>query len=270
MKGLAGRLSQDMAANGNSGMEPAIVCDKFQGIDTWVFDLDDTLYPAASGVQQQIRDRIVLFIGDYLNIGIAEAASRRLTWYERYGAALNGLVNEHGLDPISFLDFVHNVDLAILDRDENLVRAIEALPGRRMVFTNSSRRHAQSVLAALGIDSLFDEVCHIEDRGFVSKPQEAAYDCLLKRHGVAPGGAAIFDDAAANLVLPKAHGMRTVLVVPAALEAGAASMKPLHIDAVTGDLAAFLSVYSRNAGLEAAAGKMMPCHQQSTRIGKQE
>jgi putative hydrolase of the HAD superfamily len=229
-----------MVANEETAIQGVAAGHVFEGIDTWIFDLDETLYPAATGVQVRIRERIILFIANYLNISIAEATLRRKAWYERYGAALHGLMNEHGLDPIPYLDFVHDVDLAILERDERLAEALEALPGRRLVFTNGSRGHAEAVLEALGIRSLFEEVCHIEDREFISKPQEAAYECLLTNHQVAPASTAIFDDTAVNLVLPNVHGMRTVLVVPAALEAEAASAKPPYIGTVTGNLAAFL------------------------------
>src|SRR5262249_30648625 len=135
----------------------------------------------------------------------------------------------------------HDVDLAILNRDEKLVEALETLPGRRLVFTNGSERHADAVLEALGMRSLFEEVCHIEGRRFVSKPQEAAFACLHENHAVVHAKAAFFDDTAINLILPKAHGMRTVLVVPAALEADATSSRPAYIDVVTGNLAGFLA-----------------------------
>ncbi len=233
-----------MLANGSAAAASTARDEIFSGIDSWVFDLDETLYPAASGLQVRIRERIIVFIADLFNIGIAEAAARRVGWYERYGSALYGLIHEHGVDPVRFLEFVHDVDLGVLNRDEGLIQSIAALPGRRLIFTNGSKRHAEAVLEALGLRPLFEEVCHIEDRSFVSKPQEAAYDCLLKRHGIVPANAAIFDDTSANLVLPKAHGMRTVLVVPAELGAAAAAAKPPHIDAVTGNLAAFLRPYA--------------------------
>jgi putative hydrolase of the HAD superfamily len=225
----------------------------FENVDTWIFDLDDTLYPAIMGIQQQVRERIVLFIAGFLNVSIAEASSIRQDWYERYGAALHGLVEEHGLDPADFLDFVHDIDLGVLKRDETLAGALAALPGRRIVFTNSSARHAKAVLIALGIESLFEDICHIEKRSFVAKPQPRAYECLLNAHGVVPSSSAIFDDSAANLVLPHRQGMRTVLVVPETLDVQTVSTKPPYVDAITGDLAAFLRLLAPERELRSAS-----------------
>jgi putative hydrolase of the HAD superfamily len=211
----------------------------FAEVESWVFDLDDTLYPEVTGLQQQIRDRIVYFIADLMSSDLATASKVRRYYYKRYGAALPGLIQRHKLSPAAFLDFVHNVDLSVLARDESFIEALATLPGRRIVFTNGSARHAQAVLTALGIDSLFEAVCHIEGRGFIGKPQRRAYELLFEQHALEPSTAAIFDDRADNLVIPYELGMRTVLVAPKGKEALSAA-KLAHINEITADLPEFL------------------------------
>jgi putative hydrolase of the HAD superfamily len=211
----------------------------FAHVESWIFDLDDTLYPEATGLQQQMRDRIVLFIADLMSSDLATASRVRRYYYKRYGAALPALMQRHKLTPAAFLDFVHDIDLSVLTRDESFIKALAALPGRRIVFTNGAERHAKAVLAALGIDSLFEAVCHIEGRAFIGKPLRRAYELLLDQHAVEPKAAAIFDDRDDNLVIPHELGMLTVLVVPPG-GLGLSGTKPPHIDEITADLTGFL------------------------------
>ncbi|MGA7324187.1 MAG: pyrimidine 5'-nucleotidase [Rhodomicrobium sp.] len=211
----------------------------FAQVESWIFDLDDTLYPSATGLYEQMRNRIVLFLAELMNSDLATASKVHRYYYKRYGATLQAVVQRHKLPPDAFLDFVHNVDLSVLSRDERLIEALAALPGKRIVFTNGPARHAEAVLAALGIDFLFEAVCHIESRGFIGKPQRRAYELLFEQHAVEPKTAAIFEDREDNLVIPHELGMRTILVEPGGQHTESAP-KPAHIDEITADLTAFL------------------------------
>lgn len=183
------------------------------GTDTWIFDLDDTLYLRSSGVHEQMRLRVVRFIQDLIGCDAAAAAALHAEYYERYGTSMGGLTRHHGVRPLDFLEFVHAVDLSVVDAAESLKSAIAALPGRRLVFTNASTAHARRVLSHLQIADLFDDICDIECCGFIGKPEQAAYDVLLARHDIDPERSIFFDDREVNLRIPFQLGMQTVLVV---------------------------------------------------------
>ena len=175
------------------GSATTVECDKtggmrdtFAHVDTWVFDLDDTLYPRSIGLHLQLKQRVVLFIADHMKIDHAAAEAVHLDYYERYGATLQGLVELHGVAPHAFLDFVHDIDLSALARNEDLIAALQALPGRRIVFTNASRGHAAAALDAMGMAGLFDATASIEDSDFIGKPHLSAFSGFFDAHGVNP------------------------------------------------------------------------------------
>lgn len=217
--------------------------DAFAHVDNWVFDLDDTLYPRSIGLHHQMKQRVVLFIADHMKIDHAAAEAVHLDYYERYGATLQGLVELHGVTPRSFLDFIHDIDLSALAPNPELIAALQALPGRRTIFTNASRGHAAAALKAMGIADLFDAVGSIEDSDFVGKPHLRAFEGFFAAHGINPATASMFEDRGGNLVVPRQLGMKTVLVVEPALTvagAEAATVKPQHVDVVVQNLTAFL------------------------------
>ena len=221
----------------------------FRSIDTWVFDLDNTLYPPHSDLWPKIDHMITVYISDLFGMDGLSARALQKHYYKRYGTSLNGLMVEHGdrVDAARFLDFVHDIDRSTLLVDDRLAAAIERLPGRRLVFTNGSRGHAEKTMLALGIAHLFDDVFDIVSGGYRPKPDPATYDLFLAEHGVDPARAVMFEDIAPNLVAPKALGMGTVLVVPRAgsedhREAWEKThVAPAHVDHVTDDLAGFLT-----------------------------
>ena len=214
--------------------------DRFANVDTWVFDLDDTLYPRSVGLHLQLKQRVVLFIADHMKIDHAAAEAVHLDYYERYGATLQGLVELHGVAPDAFLDFIHRIDLSALVRNEGLIAALQALPGRRLVFTNASRGHAESALDAMGMTDLFDAIASIEDSDFVGKPHLSAFSGFFDAHDVDPCTSAMFEDRGGNLLVPHELGMKTVLVVDPLLDGIAAPSKQQHVDAVVTDLTEFL------------------------------
>lgn len=226
----------------------------FRSIQTWVFDLDNTLYPPHSDLWPKIDHRITVYISDLFGIDGLSARALQKHYYKHHGTSLNGLLIEHGdrVDAARFLDFVHDIDRSTLLVDDRLAGAIERLPGRRLVFTNGSRGHAEKTMLALGIAHLFDDVFDIVSGGYRPKPDPATYDLFLSEHGVDPARAVMFEDIAHNLVAPKALGMGTVLVVPRSgsedhREAWEKThVAPPYVDHVTDDLAGFLDNIARN------------------------
>lgn len=183
-------------------------------IKTWIFDLDNTLYPGGSRVWPQIDLRITLFLSNFFGLDGLSARALQKHYYYRYGTTLNGLMAEHGIDPHPYLDFAHDIDLDSLAPDPALGLAIAALPGRKLIFTNGSRRHASNVTKKLGFEEHFEAVFDIVDAEFIPKPQQVTYQRFLDRHEVEPQSAIMFEDLAKNLEVPHLLGMKTVLVLP--------------------------------------------------------
>ena len=130
----------------------------FDRVDTWVFDLDNTLYPHHLNLWQQVDERIRDYIADFLKVTREEAFKVQKDYYKRYGTSMRGLMTEHGMKPDDFLDFVHQIDHSPLTPNAALGSAIEVLPGRKLILTNGTRRHADAVLARLELDRHFDGV----------------------------------------------------------------------------------------------------------------
>ncbi|MEM0907256.1 MAG: pyrimidine 5'-nucleotidase [Pseudomonadota bacterium] len=218
----------------------------FVGVDTWIFDLDNTLYPSHVNLFAQVDDRMGQYVADLLNLERAAAHKLQKDYYRRYGTTLRGLMVEHGLNPDGFLEFVHDIDHSHLAPDPRLGDAIAGLPGRKFIMTNGTTDHASKVTARLGIDSHFEDIFDIVAADLVPKPAEETYARFWNQHGINPAQAAMFEDLSRNLVVPAAHGMHTVLVVPEGtrevfredweLEGQAAP----HVHYVTDDLTGFL------------------------------
>ncbi len=153
----------------------------------WVFDLDNTLYPATSTVYVEVEARMNDFIMAELKLDLASAIALRKKFFEAHGTTLRGLMNEYGLAPGPFLDYVHELDLSALEANAALHAAIGALPGRKLIFTNSTRRHAERVLARLGLAQHFGDIHDIECCEYLPKPDPSGYQALLARHGIDAG-----------------------------------------------------------------------------------
>jgi putative hydrolase of the HAD superfamily len=184
----------------------------FKNIDTWVFDLDNTLYPASCRLFDQIDVRMSEFVSKLLGLSYAEARLHQKQLFYKHGTTLRGLMVEHGLKPEGFLDYVHNIDYSPVVQDSALAREIEILPGRKLVFTAGTVAHATKALDRLGVTPLFDGIYDIIHSHYVPKPQRASYEEFLKVHKVNPARAVFFEDIARNLEVPHAMGMVTVLV----------------------------------------------------------
>ena len=226
---------------------PAVSRESFAHVDAWVFDLDNTLYPVGSDLWPKIDARITLFMMARYGLDGLSARALQKFFYERFGTTLRGMMQDDAVEPEAFLAFVHDIDRSSIVANPALAAAIAALPGRKLIFTNGSRVHAEKTVEALGLAGLFDGVFDIVSGALVPKPDPGPYADFLKHHGIDPGRAAMIEDIARNLVVPKSLGMVTVLVVP---PAGAADTReafeiasadaPGHVDYVTTDLAGFL------------------------------
>ena len=188
----------------------------FDHVDTWVFDLDNTLYPHDVNLWQQIDVRIRDFIATFLDLSPSQAFRVQKDYYRRYGTSMRGLMIEHGLEPEAFLSFVHAIDHSPLVPNPALGAAIGNLTGRKLILTNGTRSHAHAVLERLSIARYFDDVFDIVAAELDPKPLPEIYQRFLAAHTVDPTRAAMFEDLARNLSVPHALGMTTVLVMPEA------------------------------------------------------
>ena len=179
-------------------------------VETWIFDLDNPLYHPSARLFDQINARMTGFIMRELALPRAAADDLRRGYWQRHGTTLGGLIDGHGVDPARFLDEVHAIDLSALKPDPGLASAIHRLPGTRIVHTNGARAHAARVLAARGLEGVFDAVYAIEDNALVAKPQPDAYHRVIRRSGLDPARAAMIEDDVRNLEVPKALGMATI------------------------------------------------------------
>lgn len=184
----------------------------FADTSVWIFDLDNTLYPAGCNLFAEVDVRMGEFIARHLGVPFAYARHLQKSYYRQFGTTLSGLMQVHKLDPQPFLDYVHDIDLSCVPAAPELAAALDALPGRRLIFTNGSRRHAERVAEKLGVLHLFEDICDIAACGYLAKPEAGAFDRMIERHGVNAREASMFEDMPHNLAAPHALGMTTVLV----------------------------------------------------------
>lgn len=181
----------------------------------WVFDLDNTLYPRSSRLFDQVDVLMGSFLCEQFQLDRAAAREMQKRYFHQYGTTLRGLLLHHPeVDPHHYLDYVHRLDLTVIPPAPELDAALAALPGRKLVFTNGSLRHAENVLARLGITHHFADIFDVAAAEFVCKPDPDCYQRMLRAHGVTPTAAALFEDTLVNLPPAAALGMTTVLVTP--------------------------------------------------------
>jgi putative hydrolase of the HAD superfamily len=222
------------------------VAPGFGHVETWVFDLDNTLYPHHLNLWQQVDERIRAFVADFLKISKDEAFRLQKDYYKRYGTTMRGLMAEHGLNPDDYLEYVHQIDHSPLVPNPELGAALEKLPGRKLILTNGTRKHADAVMKRLEIDHHFEDVFDIAAADLDPKPLPQVYERFLKRHDVDPRKSAMFEDLARNLEVPHALGMVTVLVVPEGEQVVLREAWELegrdapHVDYVTENLVGFI------------------------------
>lgn len=210
-----------------------MVAQHFSHVRTWIFDLDNTLYPPATSLFPQIEVRMTDWVARELDVSHAEANALRHQYWVDYGTTLSGMMTQHGCDPLPYLTYVHDIDFTVLSPDADLRAAISALPGRKLIYTNGSAPYAEKVLEARGLVGLFEDIYGIEHADFHPKPHAKAFETVLAQDGLDPEVSAMFEDEARNLEVPHTLGMKTVHVAPTA------STAP-YIQHHTDDLTGFL------------------------------
>ncbi|MEO1563413.1 MAG: pyrimidine 5'-nucleotidase [Pseudomonadota bacterium] len=184
----------------------------FREIDTWLFDLDETLYPPSLALFDQIHEKMTAFVMAELSLDHDAASALRDEYYHAYGTTLAGLMRQHNMDPFPYLHDVHDIDLSHVEEEPDLTAAIAALPGRKIIYTNGSLSHAEQVAKARGIDHLFDAMYGVEHADFIPKPERAAFESIFDKAAITPAQTAFFEDTVKNLREPAAMGLATVLV----------------------------------------------------------
>ncbi|HYD32293.1 MAG TPA: pyrimidine 5'-nucleotidase [Azospirillaceae bacterium] len=224
----------------------------FDRVNAWIFDLDNTLYPASCDLFTQISQRMGEFIAGHFGITVDEARVLQKRFFRDHGTTLRGLMVEHDIDPVPFLEYVHAIDLTPVDPSPTLDRALEKLPGRKVIYTNGSVRHAENVLGRLGVAHRFDAIFDVVAADYVPKPDPRPYATMVGKLAIDPRRACMVEDIARNLVPAHAMGMTTVWVrseldwarpAPGSLGGGVGTGQ--HIDHVVDDLVAWLADLGR-------------------------
>ncbi len=207
--------------------------------DTWIFDLDNTLYPARCNLFAQVDRKMGEFITAALEVDHDEAKRIQKRYYLEHGTTLRGLMDNHGIEPGAFLDYVHDIDLAAIEANAELDRLIGALPGRKLIFTNGSVPHAERISTKLGVRHHFEDIFDVVAADYVPKPAYATYAKLVERYDFDPARAVMIDDLPSNLEPAHKLGMTTCWVRTEFSRERGGSEGP-HIHHTTDDLAQWL------------------------------
>jgi len=181
-------------------------------INTWIFDLDNTLYSADSGIFQQVHKLMGEFISKNLNMDMAEAKKLQSKYYKQHGTTLRGLMDNHGIDPDYFLDEVHRLDYSIVSSNEILNQELQKLEGRKIIYTNANNKHVIDVLDRIGLANFFDEIFDIKMANYIPKPEIKPYEQIIDLFSIDPESSAMFDDIAKNLVPAKKVNFTSVWI----------------------------------------------------------
>lgn len=209
-------------------------------VDTWIFDLDNTLYPAESNLFARVSIRMTEYVQKRFSLDQEPARALQKDMFRRYGTTLNGLMVEHGINGEEFLDFVHDIDVEDVQPDHALEAAIARLPGRKMIYTNGSVPHARRIMRRIGVDHHFPEVFDIIAANYVPKPNPGPYDTLVSRYGLDPARCVMIEDMARNLEPAAALGMTTVWL-SGTLDWAKEGSEESYIHYVADDLTTWLS-----------------------------
>ena len=181
-------------------------------INTWIFDLDNTLYSADSGIFQQVHELMGKFVSNHLNIGINEAKKIQKKYYKEHGTTLKGLMDNHGVEPDYFLAEVHKLDYSIVNSNKNLNNELNKLSGKKIIYTNANMQHTLDVLERIELSNFFDEIFDIKMANYVPKPEITPYEEIIKKYDLNPNSSAMFDDIAKNLVPAKKVGFTSIWI----------------------------------------------------------
>ena len=181
-------------------------------INTWIFDLDNTLYSADSGIFQQVHTLMGEFVSKNLNIEIKEAKELQKKYYKQHGTTLRGLMDNHSIDPDHFLSEVHNLDYSIVGPNKELNNELEKLEGRKIIYTNANLQHAENILQRLELTHMFKEIFDVKSANYIPKPEISPYQKIIADFDINSSNTAMFDDIAKNLVPAKKVGFTSVWI----------------------------------------------------------
>ena len=236
---------------------PAAVYDGFEHINSWVFDLDNTLYPVTETLLAHIDEHMGKFVANFLNVDAAEARRIQKAYFRKYGLTLRGLMIHHGLDPVRYYDEMTPMDLTEVQPNPALGDAIGRLKGRKIIYTNASAHHAEMVLDHLGIAHAFEAIYDIASADYLPKPAIEAYQGLCDMHDIDPTRAAMIDDISRNLEPAARLGMTTIWMKTGA-EWSLDSQIDEHIHHITGDIMSWVegvgAAQHQEAGTPAPGG----------------
>ena len=181
-------------------------------IDTWIFDLDNTLYSADSGIFQQVHELMGKFVSNHLKIEINEAKKIQKKYYKQHGTTLRGMMDNHGVDPDYFLSEVHKLDYSIVTSNKELNDQLNKLNGKKIIYTNANMQHTLDVLERIELSNFFDEIFDIKMADYIPKPEITPYEQIIKKYNLKPNSCAMFDDIAKNLVPAKKVGFTSIWI----------------------------------------------------------
>ncbi len=181
-------------------------------IKYWIFDLDNTLYSGQTKVFEQVDKKMSAFIAEKLNINIQEAKKIQKEYFHKYNTTLSGMIKHHKIDANEFLEFVHDVNLDFLEKNKELEKEIARISGKKIIFTNGSKAHAENVTKKIGINKLFDGVFDIVDANFMPKPSMESYKKVIQKYKIEPQYCIFIEDIARNLKPAHELGMKTVWI----------------------------------------------------------
>ena len=218
---------------------------KLKNFETWIFDLDNTLYPVSAKLFDQIDKRMCSYIANFLKTSKSEAHKVQKSYFQEHGTSLRGMMENHKMDPIPYLEYVHKIDLSAIIRDDQMERALDKLPGRKIVFTNAAASYAEKVLEQLGIANHFEDIFDIVAANFIPKPAPLVYQRFVKKYKIDSGNSVMVEDIVRNLKPAADMGMKTVWVETnrAWAHADAETTKP---DFTTNNLAPWLTEVTKN------------------------
>lgn len=216
-------------------------------IATWIFDLDNTLYPASANLFLQIDERMGAYIARLLDCDAQEARRVQKDYFHAHGSTLRGLIDDHAVSPHDFLDYVHDIDMSVLSRDARVIEGIARLPGRKLIFTNGDAPYAGRVLDQLGLGDAFEAIHDIHATDYIPKPDRRAYEGLCQAYDIDPTTALFVEDQARNLKPAKAIGMTTVWVNNGS-ERGAHEACESYIDIEIADVGEWLDELHKELG----------------------
>ena len=217
-------------------------------IDTWIFDLDNTLYSADSGIFQQVHQLMGKFIQEFLNIDLQKAKEIQKKYYKEHGTTLRGMMNNYGVDPDHFLEEVHKLDYSIVSSNDKLNKELKKLKGKKIIYTNANMTHTLNVLERIKLSNFFDEIFDIKMANYIPKPEIKPYKQIIKDFNLNPSTSAMFDDIAKNLVPAKKVGF-TSIWIDAGYENFSDDIKSSnkYLDFETNDLCIFLEKVNKGS-----------------------